>query len=241
MFRAHCNGAIGRSPGLGMFHRYHHHATQHFLEMLPAPRSYHVAASDTYGKLNHAKSQIRVVKIEPGRWEDDISCRLKVISLSGFLRARYDTLSFTWGNSENRRTIRVNQQDIDVSANLFMALRALRCRFRTATVWADALCVNQKDDSEKSNQVAMMGEIGYHLVAQTRSGPTEVGHPHLTFKRRPACWNACFEAFGGFCGTTSLSVDRASRGLVSIIFLTPSESQGPPVANTILMLWVRVI
>jgi hypothetical protein len=158
-FKAPFPGAIGQISRMGTHYRYRPRAPQQVIRLSPISRLYHAAASAIYGKLDHVRNQIRVVKIVPGRWEDDLSCSLKVISLDGLLRTRYDTLSYTWGNPADTRMIRVDQQDIDVSANLFMALRALRCRFSTATVWADALCINQNDDDEKSKQVALMGRI----------------------------------------------------------------------------------
>jgi hypothetical protein len=157
--RAFRAAAMGRTFVFGTCYRQHCRATQQLLQLSPAPRSYHGATSSIYGPLNHAKNEIRVITIKPGRWDDDISCSLKVISLDGLLRTRYDTLSYTWGNSENTRTIRVDQQNIIVSTNLFMGLRAVRRTFTTATIWADALCINQKDDREKSNQVTLMGRI----------------------------------------------------------------------------------
>ena len=141
-------------------------ATHELSQVLRIPRSYHTATSKIYGKLNHVKNEIRVIKIQPGRWDDDISCRLKVVSLDRLLGPRYDTLSYTWGSSKTSRTIKVNEQITDVSTNLFTALRALRSRFKTVTIWADALCIDQKNKSEKSKQVALMGRI-YRQGRQT--------------------------------------------------------------------------
>jgi hypothetical protein len=112
-----------------------------------------------YEKLDHARNKIRVTKIAPGQWDDDISCRLEVVSLDRLLRPRYDTLSYTWGSSAKTTSIRVNQQTVEVATNLFIALRALRRTYMTVTSWADALCINQKNNAEKSKQVALMGRI----------------------------------------------------------------------------------
>ncbi|KAF2831396.1 hypothetical protein CC86DRAFT_463292 [Ophiobolus disseminans] len=130
--------------------------------------------SSIYGKLNHAKNEIRVIEIEQGRWDDDISCRLKVVSLDRLLRPRYDTLSYTWGSSTDPRAINVNKQTINVSANLFEALRALRHTFKTVTIWADALCIDQTNNPEKSKQVELMGRI----YKQGRQTWVSLGSPH---------------------------------------------------------------
>jgi hypothetical protein len=60
-----------------------------------------------------------------------------------------------WGNSENTKTINVNKQTTVVSTNLFTALRALCHISKTVTIWADALSIDQKNNSEKSNQVGL--------------------------------------------------------------------------------------
>lgn len=151
--------AIEQSHVFGTYHRHHAHATLELFQLSRIPRLYHATTSKIYGSLDHAKNEIRVIKIETGRWGDDISCRLKVVSLDRLLRPRYDTLSYTWGSSNNTKVIRVNGQTIDVSINLFTALRALRRRFQTVTIWADALCIDQENNSEKSKQVALMGRI----------------------------------------------------------------------------------
>jgi hypothetical protein len=169
MFRALRTAVRDQNAVFGMCYRGGSHTTRSLLQSVRAHRSYHGATSGIYEKLNHAKNEIRVLRIDPGRWDDDISCSLKVISLDGlsrYVRAKYDTLSYTWGDPQSTRTIRVNHQSIDVSTNLFVALRALRRRFMTATIWADALCINQKDDSEKGKQVALMGKI-YEQGGQT--------------------------------------------------------------------------
>jgi hypothetical protein len=168
MLRVRCTATMGQSPVFSTCYWGRSHATQ-LLQSSRAHRSYHGATHKIHERLNHARNEIRVLKVKPGRWDDDISCSLKVISLDGltrFVRARYDTLSYTWGDPNPARTIRVNQQSIEVSTNLFVALRALRRRFTTTTIWADALCINQKDDSERSKQVALMGRI-YKQGGQT--------------------------------------------------------------------------
>jgi len=154
--RALFTRTTGRSH---VFRTYYQPRTHGILQLSRRLRSYHTATSEIYGNLDHSKNEIRVIKIEPGRWDDELSCRLQVVSLDRLLRPRYDTLSYTWGSSRNTITISVNKQAVGVSSSLFTALRALRRTFKTVTIWADALCINQNNNSEKSKQVALMGRI----------------------------------------------------------------------------------
>jgi hypothetical protein len=48
---------------------------------------------------------------------------------------------------------------VSVTVNLWKALSDLRLRNKIRILWADALCINQSDEKEKSAQVQMMGEI----------------------------------------------------------------------------------
>lgn len=52
----------------------------------------------------------------------------------------------------------VDGLEFDVTSNLEAALRALRSRGHKK-VWVDALCINQKDLTERSLQVLRMGII----------------------------------------------------------------------------------
>ncbi|KAK3711180.1 hypothetical protein LTR37_009773 [Vermiconidia calcicola] len=48
---------------------------------------------------------------------------------------------------------------INITDNLFRALKRLRGHLLSRTLWIDAICINQDDGSEKSSQVQMMGRI----------------------------------------------------------------------------------
>ena len=48
---------------------------------------------------------------------------------------------------------------MNITQNLFVALRRLRHLEKSRTLWIDALCINQEDTKEKEVQVAMMGQI----------------------------------------------------------------------------------
>jgi len=76
----------------------------------------------------------------------------------------FDALSYVWGSPEkldpaDLYTSRGNR--IPILSSLGGALRRLRLPDQNRKVWVDALCINQSDPVEKSQQVPMMGKI-YH-------------------------------------------------------------------------------
>ena len=78
----------------------------------------------------------------------------------------YTALSYVWGDATDTRTILVNEAPVEVTANLHAALSDLQDEKRVLHLWADALCINQQDDEEKSWQVMMMRRI-YTLAHHT--------------------------------------------------------------------------
>jgi hypothetical protein len=113
--------------------------------------------TNIYGKLDHAKREIRVAHILPGTWTDPISCELHVVSLDD--SPQYEALSYVWGNAAITAPITVNSCELQVTTNLSAALRRLRKDRETRVIWIDAICINQKSVQERNEQVSLMGEI----------------------------------------------------------------------------------
>ena len=69
----------------------------------------------------------------------------------------YAALSYCWGDSTLDRYIYVPDA-LPVTANLHAALVSIG-RMATAYVWADAICINQNNISERNHQVLLMRQI----------------------------------------------------------------------------------
>ncbi|KAH8780807.1 heterokaryon incompatibility protein-domain-containing protein [Hyaloscypha finlandica] len=78
----------------------------------------------------------------------------------------YTALSYVWEDPTDTITISVNGHPLLVTKSLECALRHLRDERRTLNVWADGVCINQKDDAEKSKQVQQMGKV-YETATHT--------------------------------------------------------------------------
>jgi hypothetical protein len=108
-----------------------------------------------YQKLPEGGSAIRLIRLLPGNDLDEIWCSLETASLD----ARYEALSYVWGKEEPHTPILCNGTQIGVTHNLKIALNGLRLPDRERTLWVDAICINQKDEAEKAQQLTMMREI----------------------------------------------------------------------------------
>ncbi|CZR66859.1 uncharacterized protein PAC_16760 [Phialocephala subalpina] len=110
-----------------------------------------------YNPLNVSTHEIRIVHILPGAWGEDIACELRTTSLDG--APIYQTLSYVWGDASITKPILVDGSRFEVTANLYAALKRLRCATTKRVIWIDALCINQRDNEEKTSQVMLMQRI----------------------------------------------------------------------------------
>ena len=71
----------------------------------------------------------------------------------------YYALSYTWGTPTEKKEILLNGEQFWVQPNLESTLRHFRSKFCPFYLWADAICINQADNDERSHQVMLMGQI----------------------------------------------------------------------------------
>jgi len=82
--------------------------------------------------------------------------------LSRFEWGDFAALSYVWGDESDTRAIIVNGHAVSVTANLEAALREFRTGWEFSghfKLWADALCINQKDLAERSHHIGMMRDL----------------------------------------------------------------------------------
>ena len=82
----------------------------------------------------------------------------------------YEALSYNWGSAADTEIATVEDlpsqiSTLSIGQNLAIALRHLRHSNNPRTLWIDAICINQEDLQERSNQVVRMGDI-YQLASR---------------------------------------------------------------------------
>ncbi|KAL7945055.1 heterokaryon incompatibility domain-containing protein [Trichoderma barbatum] len=110
-------------------------------------------------QLSPLEEDIRMLHLDRGSGSSLLQCTLHRVSLQSVPPPKYEALSYTWGNENDRREIAVNGYIVDVTFNLYSALCRLRLEDDTRVLWIDALCINQTDLDERSQQVQLMRSI----------------------------------------------------------------------------------
>lgn len=139
-----------------------------------------MTSSYKYQPLSSPSTQIRLLELLPGR--GIIQCRLKVTELEE-AQDTYEAISYCWKaytreswfgstykekKKQKRFRVRIDEANFYITENLHGALLQMRSESRARVLWADAICINQEDDKEKSAQVAMMAQIykgGFRTLA----------------------------------------------------------------------------
>ncbi|KAI0532786.1 heterokaryon incompatibility protein-domain-containing protein [Xylaria digitata] len=113
-----------------------------------------------YTPLNN-DGDIRVLELSPASSDDDdIHIRIRSTALKE-VNNEFEALSYTWGDIQNTKTISCDETNasLQVSSNCYDALRRLRLKYVARTLWIDAICIDQKNDLERSSQIKIMGRI----------------------------------------------------------------------------------
>jgi hypothetical protein len=115
----------------------------------------------SYDPLDSGNAVIRLLKIKSAIFHTDIiECELVVASLNSGIQ--YNALSYTWGNSVFDQPIHINDKKTMITAGLQNALKAYRKEeydTQDLPLWVDAVCINQRDSSEVTEQLLLMKRI----------------------------------------------------------------------------------
>ncbi len=108
-------------------------------------------------------SSIRIIRLHPAQsLEAALHCELIHRKLADL--ESYEAISYVWGDAIFSETLHISNDSINdsivkITPSLSTALRHFRQKDRERILWADAICIDQSNDAEKSIQVAMMSEI----------------------------------------------------------------------------------
>lgn len=100
--------------------------------------------------------EFRLVRIFPER-KTMIKCQIIHASLDG--PPNYVAISYAWGDAGNTRKIELEGSLVPISVSLYGALDAIRQKSESVLAWVDALCIDQSNKDERTQQVQLMTSI----------------------------------------------------------------------------------
>ena len=124
--------------------------------------------------INHQNREIRLLSLLPGGFDDALKCDIHSVSLDT-VGLKYETLSYAWGDATITAPIIVGGYPLDITTNLSSAFRHLRSSSRPLIIWTDAICIDQSNNIEKSEQINVMSDI-YKLCSRVYLWLGSEGH-----------------------------------------------------------------
>ena len=118
-----------------------------------------------YQPLPKDETAIRILRLIPGHFDQDVIIELTTILIAGIEpdASPYQALSYTWGSPKDPGRIYIQSgQELStlfVTRNCEEALRYLRREDGSINLWVDAVCINQQDQEERAQQVSIMRSI----------------------------------------------------------------------------------
>lgn len=105
--------------------------------------------------------QIRLLELSNGFDPDEcLAGTLRVVDIDADDSLPYVALSYTWGQpSFTERVVLDGTHVLNITPNLAAALRRFRYASALKWIWIDAICINQRDDDEKTIQIPLMADI----------------------------------------------------------------------------------
>jgi hypothetical protein len=107
--------------------------------------------------LDNIRGEIRLLFVDrPSRFTPAIYTLINVPLQDA---PKYEAISYTWDGQETDQVIIVDGSRLLVTENARRIIESRVSSQRTRCLWIDAICINQKDELEKSTQVSIMGKI----------------------------------------------------------------------------------
>lgn len=127
-----------------------------------APLTIAIATSETGTQFEFSykpldTGDIRLLMLFPG--EQDVPLRGVVYRCPLLVATGFQAISYRWESDDLTHSLWTPEGTIRLTASLDAALRCLRHENLPLVLWADGICVNQRDKDEKSFQIRLLAQV----------------------------------------------------------------------------------
>ncbi|KAF1996938.1 hypothetical protein P154DRAFT_607356 [Amniculicola lignicola CBS 123094] len=112
---------------------------------------------ETFAHRPLDSGNIRLLYLLPGKPRDRLQGM--IIHVPYRSPGTYQALSYVWGTSTRTSELMTPNGILWITLSLNKALRGLRNKAKAIMLWVDAICINQKDNKEKAQQIRLLPNI----------------------------------------------------------------------------------
>ena len=113
--------------------------------------------TDTFAYTALSRRAIRLLEFQPGNADEKLVGSMRIVPIDH--TPPYEAISYVWGNLERTAEILCDDQVLGITASLSDALQRVRSTDKPRLLWADAICIDQSNLIERSEQVQLMRSI----------------------------------------------------------------------------------
>lgn len=122
------------------------------------------ARSFIHEPLEDSQKQIRLLRMLPNVNFNEHRLQYSISTYDFTQVEEFIAISYTWGDPRNEQVLHISDSICPVGRNCHYVLKSIYQHWRlglvqTDLLWIDTVCINQRDQVEKSVQVSFMGEI----------------------------------------------------------------------------------
>ncbi|KAK8070083.1 hypothetical protein PG994_006699 [Apiospora phragmitis] len=112
-----------------------------------------------HNPLGNSEIRLLTIRERPCK-TDDIA--ISLITFEQPEAPEYECLSYAWGSEDGRKEVKIQgsaPRSLFVTQNLDEAIRHLRYVDRSRIMWIDAICIDQSNLEERSQQVSKVDQV----------------------------------------------------------------------------------
>jgi hypothetical protein len=114
-------------------------------------------SKETFAHRALDSGNIRLLYLLPGETGDQLQG--VIIHVPYKSSGAYRALSYVWGTDQRTKELVTPDGTLQITLSLSKALQGLRHREKPIMLWVDAICINQKDNTEKAQQIRLLPKI----------------------------------------------------------------------------------
>ncbi|CZR66297.1 uncharacterized protein PAC_16198 [Phialocephala subalpina] len=110
----------------------------------------------TYPPIDTDRGEIRLLNINPGKQGDDLVLSFEVLRVEDDSKVDFDAISYRWESQANTQLFLASLQPYFLTDSQRRVIQDLRYTDCIRRIWIDAICIDQGNITERSQQIQLM-------------------------------------------------------------------------------------
>jgi hypothetical protein len=115
-----------------------------------------IGAQYVYPPIDSIRGEIRILNVNPGKQGCDLGLSFEVLCIHDNPLEDFDAVSYRWRSQIKTQPVTIDEQLFVLTSNQSQIIQDLRYTDSNRRIWIDAICIDQTNVVERSQQVQLM-------------------------------------------------------------------------------------